>query len=80
MKLEKKLEELNIIFSKCGNGVRIMCIDEEGDRWRIYRYFEDGSRVNWVKCKNILNKKGIEFIDGDSGNGKRMSRCIDFKF
>jgi len=78
----EKLEKLNGMFSKCGNGVRIMCMDDngEGNRFRIYRDGELGSRVNWVKCKKILSKNGIEFIEGESGWGMRMSRGIDFDY
>jgi hypothetical protein len=75
-----KLEMLKVMFSKCGNGVRVMCMDNKGDRWRIYRDGDLGSRVNWVKCKNILSKNGIEFIEGESGWGMVLSRCIDFNY
>ena len=67
--MNKKLEMLNEMFSKCGNGVRIMCMDDRGNRFRIYRGWELGSRVNWVKCKNILSKNGINFDECESGWG-----------
>lgn len=84
MSIELKLNELDEMFSKCGNGVFIMCMSNRGDkidRFRICREsWKLGSRVNWVKCKKILNKKGIEFVEGESGWGMRMSRCIDFNY
>ena len=75
----KKLEVLREMFSKCGNGVRVMMMSDvnEKDRFRIYRY--DG-RVNWVKCKEILNKNSVSFIEGHDGYGMMMGRCIDFDF
>ena len=81
MSIELKLNELDEMFSKCGNGIFIMCMDNEMSRFRICREsWKLGSRVNWVKCKKILNKKGIEFIEGESGWGMMMSRCIDFNY
>ena len=57
----KKLEVLNEMFSKCGSGVRVMRISDmnEKDRFRIYRNCDLGNRVNWVKCKKILNENNI---------------------
>jgi len=85
MSIELKLNELDEMFSKCGNGVFIMCMSNRGDeidRFRICRgvWVGENRRVNWVKCKKILNKKGIEFVEGESGWGMRMSRCIDFNY
>lgn len=81
MNIELKLNELNEMFSKCGNGIWISCMNNERNRFRISREsWKLGSRVDWIKCKKILNKKGIEFIEGDSGWGMRMSRCIDFDY
>ena len=78
----KKLEVLREMFSKCGNGVRVMMISDMGekDRFRIYRDCDLGNRVNWVKCKKILNENNINFGEGDSGWGMMLSRCIDFEF
>ncbi len=73
----KKLEVLNEMFSKCGDGVNVMCMDEN-KRFRIYRF--DG-RVNWVKCKEILKKNNINgFTEGHDGYGMMLGRCIDFDF
>lgn len=81
MNIELKLNELNEVFNKCGNGVWISCMDNKIGRFRISREsWKLSSRVDWVKCKKILNKKGIEFIEGESGWGMRMSRCIDFNY
>lgn len=81
MNIELKLNELNEMFSKCGN-VFISCMDNEVGYFRISRmnWMGGSSRVNWVKCKKILNKKGIEFSEGESGWGMRESRCIEFRF
>jgi hypothetical protein len=77
----EKLEKLKGMFNKCGNGVNIMCMDDNGNsRWRIYRFGDLGYRVNWVKCKKILDKEGIKYDEGESGWGMRMSRCIDFNY
>lgn len=81
----KRGNELRELFSKCGNGVLILCMDNEnvgGVRWRICRDYvwKKGMKVNWVKCKEILNKRGIDFIEGESGWGMRESRCIDFNY
>jgi hypothetical protein len=80
--IEKKLNELDLMFNNCGNGVEIYYMGEWGevDSFRISRDGEIGSRVNWVKCKNILNKNNIKFNEGHSGWGMRMSRCIDMYF
>ena len=72
----ERLEILKKMFSKCGNGVFIMRMDDE-DRFRICRV--DG-RVNWVKCKEILNKNEVVFIEAHDGYGMRLGRCIDFDF
>lgn len=72
----KKLEVLNEMFSKCGDGVNVMCMNEN-KRFRINR--KDG-RVNWVKCKEILKKNNISFIEGNNGYGMMLGRCIDFDF
>lgn len=78
----EKLEVLREMFSKCGNGVRVMRMSDEGekDRFRIYRNCDLGNRVNWVKCKKILNENNINFGEGHSGWGMMLSRCIDFDF
>jgi len=78
----KKLEVLNEMFSKCGSGVRVMRMSDvnEKDRFRIYRNCDLGNRVNWVKCKKILNGNNINYSEGDSGWGMMLSRCIDFEF
>ena len=78
----KKLEVLREMFSKCGNGVRVMRMSDvnEKDRFRIYRKCDLGNRVNWVKCKKILNGNNINYSEGDSGWGMMLSRCIDFEF
>ena len=70
------------MFNNCGNGVEICYMDKRGgvDSFRIYRDYKIGSRVNWVKCKNILNKNNIRFVEGESGWGMMMSRCIDMYF
>jgi hypothetical protein len=80
--IEKKLNELDLMFNNCGNGVKIYYMGEWGevDSFRISRDVGIGSRVNWVKCKNILNKNNIKFDEGHSGWGMRMSRCIDMYF
>jgi hypothetical protein len=77
----KKLEKLKIMFNKCGNeGLMVSCMDNEGNRWRISRSWNLGSRINWVKCKKVLEKSKIEFIEGESGWGVYLSRCIDFNY
>jgi hypothetical protein len=76
---ESKLNDLREMFSKCGNGVYISYMDN--GRWRISRGLcEVGSRVNWVKCKKILDKNKINYDEGHSGWGMQMSRCIDFNY
>jgi hypothetical protein len=50
---------------------------DDKDRFRICRV--DG-RVNWVKCKKILNDNNISFIEGHDGYGMMLGRCIDFDF
>lgn len=72
----KRLEVLKEMFVNCGDGVFVMRMDDK-DRFRICRV--DG-RVNWMKCKKILNKNGVVFIEGHDGYGMRMGRCIDFDF
>jgi len=72
----ERLEMLRGMFSKCGDGIFIMRMDDK-DRFRICRV--DG-RVNWVKCKKILNDINISFIEGHDGYGMMMGRCIDFDF
>ena len=78
----KKLEELKVMFNNCGNGLELCYMGLLGGKesFRIYRDYKIGSRVNWVKCKNILSKNNIEFIEGHSGWGMRMSRNIDMYF
>ena len=78
----KKLEELNVVFNNCGNGLELCYMGLRGGKesFRIYRDCGIGSRVNWVKCKKILSKNNIEFIEGHSGWGMMMSRCIDMYF
>jgi len=75
----KKLEILKEMFIKCGDGVFLMIMSEvnEEDRFRICRI--DG-RVNWVKCKKILNDNNISFDEGHDGYGMMIGRCIDFNF
>lgn len=72
----EKLEVLKEMFSNCGDGVFVMRMDDN-DRFRICRV---NGRVNWVKCKKILNKNGIVFIEGHNGYGMMLGRCIDFNF
>ena len=75
----KELNELNEIFSKCGDGVMICNMDN--GRFRICRDgYGNGKRVNWVKCKKILDKINIKYDEGESGWGWMMSRCIDFNY
>lgn len=78
----EKLEELKLIFNNCGNGIAFCFMGEYNgkNRFRICRDHKDGSRVNWVKCKKILSKNNIDFDEGHSGWGMRMSRMIDFYF
>jgi hypothetical protein len=80
--IKEKLNELDLMFNNCGNGVEIYYMGEWGkvNSFRVSRNCKIGSRVNWVKCKNILNKKNIKFNEGHSGWGMRMSRCIDMYF
>jgi len=72
----ERLEMLREMFSKCGDGVFIMRMDNK-DKFRIRR---NEGRVNWVKCKKILNDVNISFIEGNNGYGMMMGRCIDFDF
>jgi hypothetical protein len=78
----KKLEELNVMFNNCGNGLELCYMGSWGGKesFRIYRDCEIRSRVNWVKCKKILSKNNIEFNEGHSGWGMIMSRNIDMYF
>jgi hypothetical protein len=80
--VKEKLEELEVMFNGCGNGLELCYMGLYGGKesFRIYRDCEIGSRVNWVKCKNILSKNNIEFIEGHSGWGMRMSRNINMYF
>jgi hypothetical protein len=77
----KKYKVLDKMFSKCGDGVNVMCMSDDNDsidRFRIYRH---GGRVNWVKCKEILRKNNInDFTEGHDGYGMWLGRCIDFDF
>jgi hypothetical protein len=74
----KKAEILKEMFSKCGD-VIIVKLDNDGNRWRVCKKSLSG-RMDWAKCKKILNKKGIEYDEGHDGYGMRMGRCIDFWF
>jgi hypothetical protein len=78
----EKLNELKLMFNNCGNGLEMCYMGEWGGKmsFRIYRDYKIGSRVNWAKCKKILSKKGIEFTEGESGWGMRMSRNINMYF
>ena len=80
--VKEKLEELEVMFNGCGNGLELcyMGLDGGKESFRIYRDYKIGSRVNWVKCKSILSKNNIGFIEGHSGWGMMMSRCIDMYF
>lgn len=73
----EKLEVLRGMFGKCGSGVFVMKMSEknEKDRFRICRV---NGRVNWVKCKKILNDNNVSFIEGHDGYGMMLGRCIDF--
>ena len=73
----EKLEVLREMFRKCGSGVFVMKMSEknEKDRFRICRV---NGRVNWVKCKKILNDNNVSFIEGHDGYGMMLGRCIDF--
>ena len=83
MKKEMVFNLLKEMFKDCGD-VLIYSMNNSSDevifKWRIRRNWEVGSRMNWSKCKRILNKKGIKFIEGESGWGWRESRGIDFDF
>jgi hypothetical protein len=72
----ERLEMLRGMFVKYGNGVFVMRMDDK-DRFRICRV---NGRVNWVKCKKILNDNNISFIEGHDGYGMMLGRCIDFDF
>ena len=78
----EKLEDLELMFKNCGNGIEFSFMGEFGGKncFRIYRDYKIGSRVNWVKCKKILNKNNIDFMEGHSGWGMMMSRNINICF
>lgn len=83
MKKETVIQKLEEMFKGCGNGVMICNMNSIGDenfKWRICRSPEYGRKVNWVKCKKILDKEGIKWREGESGWGWRMSRGIDFEY
>jgi hypothetical protein len=74
----ERLEMLKEMFEGCGKGVFIMKMDDN-DTFRIMRSRFDGN-VSWVKCKKVLNDKGITFTEGHDGYGIRNGRCIEFNF
>jgi hypothetical protein len=41
----------------------------------LYRDSNLGSRMNWVKCKKILDNQGFKYYDGTDG----YTRCIGFE-
>lgn len=83
--MEKKevLEVLKEMFSGCGDVMVYSMNNDDSEvvfKWRICRKSELGSRMNWSKCKKILGKKGISWIEGDSGYGLMVNRSIDFSW
>ena len=83
--MEKKevLGVLKEMFKGCGD-VKVYCMNDYDSevvwKWRITRNGELGSRMNWSKCKKILDKKGINWIEGEDGYGWMIGRCIDFSW
>lgn len=73
--------ELMEMFDGCGDMDIIGMNNKDGEgKWRICRENFGIGRINWGKCKKILNKNGIKFIEGDNGYGKLNGRVIDFEY
>lgn len=81
MKKEEVLKLLKEMFVGCGDVV-IYSMDNGGGNfeWRIKRNSNLGSKMNWSKCKKILNNKGISFVEGQDGYGWVIGRGIDFSW
>ena len=65
------------------NGIEVLISFEKFNEEELgldYGTLDLGNRVNWVKCKKILNGNNINYSEGDSGWGMMLSRCIDFDF
>jgi hypothetical protein len=77
-----KLNELNLMFNNCGDGLEIYYMGIVGKKevFRIARELENGKKVNWTKVRNILNKNSISFMEGHRGEGRIFSKCIDTYF
>jgi hypothetical protein len=58
------------LLSECGN---VIFIDMRSNVLRVKNRGELGDRVNWVKCKKILDNNNINYIDGNNG----YNRVID---
>ncbi len=67
------INKIKELFKGCGD-VMVHCIDANQGYYKLYRDSDLGCRVNWSKCKKILDNQGFEYSDGTDG----YTRCIAF--
>lgn len=67
------INKIKELFKGCGD-VMICCIDANQGYYKLYRDSDLGCRMNWVKCKKIMDNQGFKYYDGTDG----YTRCIGF--